>query len=312
VTVPFGALACVLAWKVIAASRGGEQRSIDVPGQVLAVIALATFAFAFIEGSHWGWSTAPVVGSLVAAALAIVGFVVVELKSRAPLLPVNLFRQSQFSTACLIAACMTFGMYATLFLMPLYLQVGRGASAFVAGLELLPMPLAFVLVGQASGALAVRFGARLLMTVGMASMGAGQLLLAFISVDTSLIYAEAAFLIIGIGLGLNTGPVLNLAVSAAPSAQAGVASGIVNTARSVGATLGVAVLGALFASHAGQNPATASAIVAGLWPPLIGGAIIEFAGALLAWAIIAPGVAGAAPAARLITSSSGSRTRRLP
>jgi EmrB/QacA subfamily drug resistance transporter len=313
VTVPFGALACVLAWKVIAASRGGEQRRIDVPGQVLAVIALATFAFAFIEGSHWGWSTAPVVGSLVAAALAIVGFVVVELKSRAPLLPINLFRQSQFSTACLIAACMTFGMYATLFLMPLYLQVGRGASAFVAGLEMLPMPLAFVLVGQASGPLAVRFGARLLMTVGMASMGAGQLLLAFISVDTSLIYVEAAFLIIGIGLGLNTGPVLNVAVSAAPDAQAGVASGIVNTARIVGATLGVAVLGALFASHAGQNPATASAIVAGLWPPLIGGAIIEFAGALAAWAIIAPGTIGTGSVApRPFTSLSGSRTRRLP
>src|SRR5262245_37167862 len=312
VIVPFAALACVLAWKVIAASRGDEQRRIDVPGQVLVVIALATFAFAFIEGSHWGWSTAPVVGSLVATTLAIIGFVVVELKSRAPLLPINLFRQSQFSTACLIAACMTFGMYATLFLMPLYLQVGRGASAFVAGLEMLPMPLAFVLVGQASGKLAVRFGARLLMTVGMASMGAGQLLLGFISVDRGLIYVEAAFLIIGIGLGLNTGPVLNVTVSAAPDAQAGVASGIVNTARIVGATLGVAVLGALFASHAGQNPATAPAIVAGLWPPLIGGAVVEFAGALAAWAMIAPGVAGAAPAPRPITSSSGSRTRRLP
>jgi len=287
VTVPFGVLACLLAWKVIAASRG-EQRRIDVPGQVLAVIALATFAFAFIEGSHWGWLTTPVIGSLVAATLAIVGFVVVEMKSRAPLLPVNLFRQSQFSTACLIAACMTFGMYATLFLMPLYLQVGRGASAFVAGLQMMPMPLAFVLVGQASGALAVRFGARLLMTLGMASMGAGQLLLAFISADTSLVYVEAAFLIIGVGLGLNTGPVLNVAVSAAPSAQAGVASGIVNTARIVGATLGVAVLGALFASHAGQNPTTASAIVAGLWLPLIGGAIIEFAGALAAWGRSSP------------------------
>jgi len=312
VTVPFAALACVLAWKVIAASRSGERRRIDIPGQVLAVIALATFAFAFIEGSHWGWSTAPVVGSIVAATLAIVGFVIVELKSRAPLLPVNLFRQSQFSTACLVAACMTFGMYATLFLMPLYLQAGRGVSAFVAGLQMMPMPLAFVLVGQASGALAVRFGARAMMTAGMAMMGAGQLLLAFISTDTSLIYVEAAFLIIGVGLGLNTGPVLNVAVSAAPSPQAGVASGIVNTARIVGATLGVAVLGALFASHAGQNPATASAIVAGLWPPLIGGAIVEFAGALVAWAIIAPGAAGAAPAARPITSSSGSRTRRLP
>jgi MFS family permease len=208
---------------------------------------------------------------------------------------------------------MTFGMYATLFLMPLYLQVGRGASAFVAGLLMMPMPLAYVLVGQASGALAVRFGARSMMTAGMALMGAGQLLLAFIATDTSLIYVEAAFLTIGVGLGLNTGPVLNVAVSAALSDQAGVASGIVNTARIVGATLGVAVLGALFASHAGQNPATISAIVAGLWPPLIGGAIIEFAGALAAWAIIAAGTVGnASVAVRPITSSSGSRTRRLP
>src|SRR5262249_19844362 len=122
-----------------------------------------------------------------------------------------------------------------------------------------------------------------------------------------------AFLIIGIGLGLNTGPLLNVAVSAAPSAQASVASGIVNTARIVGATLGVAVLGALFASHAGQNPASTSAVVAGLWPPLIGGAIVELPGALAAWMIIAPGAAGTAPAAaQPITSSSGSRTRRLP
>jgi MFS family permease len=197
--------------------------------------------------------------------------------------------------------------------MPLYLQVGRGASAFGAGLLMMPMPLAFVLVGQASGALAVRLGARAMMTAGMAMMGAGQLLLALISTVTSLIYIEAAFLIIGIGLGLNTGPLLNVAVSSAPSAQAGVASGIVNTARIVGATLGVAVLGALFASHAGQNPATASAIVAGLWPPLIGGAIVELAGAIAAWMIITPGAVAPGPvAAQRVTSSSGSRTRRLP
>src|SRR5262249_12182098 len=154
-------------------------------------------------------------------------------------LPLDLFRTAQFSTACLVAACMTFGMYATLFLMPLYLQAGRGASAFAAGLQMMPMPLAFVLVAQVSGKLAVRIGARSVMTAGMAAMGAGQLLLAFISPATSLTYLEVAFVIIGVGLGLNTGPVLTVAVSAARKEHAGVASGIVNTARIVGATLGV-------------------------------------------------------------------------
>jgi EmrB/QacA subfamily drug resistance transporter len=288
VTVPFAGLACVLAWNVIAANRNGGRREIDLPGQFLAVIALAAFAFGFIEGARWGWTSIPVIGCLAAAVFATIGFIIVERNSRSPLLPVELFRTAQFSTACLVAACMTFGMYATLFLLPLYLQAGRGASAFVAGLEMMPMPLAFVLVSQVSGTLAIRFGARLAMAAGMAAMGTGQLLLAFISADTSLIAIELAFLIIGIGLGLNSGPVLTVAVSAAPKNHAGVASGIVNTARIVGATLGVAVLGALFAAHAGQNPTDGAAISAGLLPALVGGAMVEWAGAFAAFLIIAP------------------------
>jgi DHA2 family methylenomycin A resistance protein-like MFS transporter len=303
VTVPFAALACLLAWKAIARNQAGARQRIDLPGQLLAVVALGAFAFGFIEGSRWGWSAIPVVGCLVAALLSTIGFVVVELKSRAPPLPLDLFRTAQFSTACLIAACMTFGMYATLFLIPLYLQAARGASAFIAGLEMMPMPLAFVLIAQVSGRFAVRFGARLAMTAGMAAMGIGQLMLAFISADTSLIYLGAAFIIIGIGLGLNTGPVLTVAVSAASKDHAGIASGIVNTARIVGATLGVAVLGALFASHAGQNPANAESIAAGLLPALLGGAFVEWAGALAAFLIIAPDAI--ARTERPLTSSSG-------
>jgi MFS family permease len=265
------------------------------------VIALGTFAFGFIEGSRWGWTALPVVGCLVAAVLSAIGFVVVELKSRAPLLPVALFRTAQFSAACVIAACMTFGMYATLFLLPLYLQAGRGASAFMAGLEMMPMPLAFVLVAQISGWIAVRFGARLAMTAGMAAMGLGQLALAFVSAETSLIWIELACVIIGIGLGLNTGPVLTVAVSSASKDHAGVASGIVNTARIVGATLGVAVLGALFASHAGQDPTDGAAVAAGLFPALIGGAIVEGLGALVAFVLIAP---DAITGGKCVTSSS--------
>ena len=310
VTVPFAALACLLAWKAIAAAGGRASRGIDVPGQVLAVIALATFAFGFIEGARWGWSSIPVVGCLVVSALSVVGFVAVELNSRSPLLPIELFRTAQFSTACLIAACMTFGMYATLFLIPLYLQAGRGASAFVAGLEMMPMPLAFVLVAQISGKLAVRFGARAVMTAGMAAMGTGQLLLAFVSAGSSILYIGLACLIVGIGLGLNSGPGLTIAVSAASKDHAGVASGIVNTARIVGATLGVAVLGALFASRAGMNPTDGASIAAGLLPALIGGAIVEWAGALAALLFIAPdAIAGTGGP---VTASSGSRTRRLP
>src|SRR5262244_325747 len=80
VTVPFAALACLLALKVIARNGASGKQRLDIPGQVLAVIALGTFAFGFIEGSRWGWTTLPVIGCLVAAVLSAIGFVVVELK----------------------------------------------------------------------------------------------------------------------------------------------------------------------------------------------------------------------------------------
>src|SRR5262249_14373555 len=118
-----------------------------------------------------------------------------------------------------------------------------------------------------------------------------------------------AFLVIGIGLGFNTGPVVTVAVSAAPKDYAGAASGVVNTARIVGATLGVAGLGALFAIRAGQDPADTDSILAGLALAKVrgGGAAVEFVGAVIAWTLIAPeAITGTAHAGRkALTSSSG-------
>ena len=98
-----------------------------------------------------------------------------------------------------------------------------------------------------------------------------------------IVLIECAFLSIGVGLGFNTSPLLSVAVSAAPKAHAGAAAGIVNTARMIGATLGVAVLGGIFAAHAGQNPVDPERIVAGLHWAFVGGAISEILGALTVW-----------------------------
>jgi hypothetical protein len=180
---------------------------------------------------------------------------------------------------------MTFGMYAMLFLVPLYLQVVRGASAFIAGIELIPMSLIFLLVSQRSGAVATAFGPRRVMAAGMALMGTGLLLLAGIAPDSGIGSIELALTVIGIGLGLNAGPVVAVAVASVPAARSGMASGLVNTARMVGATVGVAVLGAVFAAHAGQH-AAAARFIGGLHLAFNGGAAAEFLGALLALAFI--------------------------
>jgi DHA2 family methylenomycin A resistance protein-like MFS transporter len=169
-----------------------------------------------------------------------------------------------------------------LFLTPLYLQSTRGLSALVAGLALLPMSVAFVVVSQFSGQIANAWGPRIPMTAGMAMMGTGLFMLALIPLNDSLVPIEAALLIIGCGLGLNTGPVNAVAVANVPVARSGTASGLVNTARMVGATLGIAVLGAVFAIFAGAG----GNIVAGIGPAFIGGGIGEMIGAVTAFVFI--------------------------
>jgi DHA2 family methylenomycin A resistance protein-like MFS transporter len=146
--------------------------------------------------------------------------------------------------------------------------------------ELLPMSIAFVAVSQRSGALMTRFGARLMLVCGMSFMGSGLLLLAAVVEAANLWTVEAALIIIGIGLGLNTGPVNAVAVSAVPPARSGTASGLLNTARMVGATFGIAALGAIYAAHLqGGAP---QGMLAGLRWAFLGGAIAEFSGALIA------------------------------
>jgi MFS transporter, DHA2 family, methylenomycin A resistance protein len=279
-SVPVGILAIVMTLLRVPESKDQEGRRLDPIGQMLAIVALAALAFVTIEGPHWGW-TSPAILVLAGVAIAASAlFLLFESGRPGALVPLDLFRNRPFDATLAIAGMMTFGIYAMMFLMPLYLQSIRGASAFVAGLLLVPMSIAFVIVSQLSGALTKRVGARLMMFGGMSLMGTGLLVLAVISGRTGIWAIEAALIVIGIGLGLNTGPVNAVAVASVPAGRSGTASGLLNTTRMVGATLGIAVLGAIFAVHAGAG--TTEGTLTGLRLAYLGGAIVELAGAALA------------------------------
>ena len=294
--VPICIVALALALTAVPESKDPKGRSLDVPGQVLAIAALGALSVGVIEGPHWGWASPYGILSFAIALVAAVLFFRLQARSDNGLVPLPILKSKVFSASLGIAAAMTFGMYAMLFLTPLYLQVVRGASALVAGVELLPMSVAFVVVSQLSGRIANRFGPRLPMTAGMASMGTGLFMLAMIPLTDSFVLIEAALLVIGCGLGLNTALVNAVAVANVPAARSGTASGLVNTARMVGATLGVAVLGAVFAVFAGSADASGN-IVSGLVPAYIGGGIGEMLGAIAAFAFIGRGSLKPAPAA---------------
>jgi EmrB/QacA subfamily drug resistance transporter len=284
-TLPVCTAALFLTLYAIEESTEPEGRRLDLPGQTLAIIALGGFAFAAIEGSHWGW-TAPLFAVLMGAAFAAIAFVWVEAHTPGPLLPLSFLGQPVFSAALAVAGLMTFGMYALLFIMPLYFQTVRGATPLVAGLELLSMSVSFVVVSQLVGYLTNNLGPRIVMAAGMACMGVGALAIAFISENTTLVFIELALFVVGIGLGLNTAPVNGVAIAAVPPARSGTASGVLNTARMVGATMGVAILGSVFAAYAGQQANVAGGFMPGLRAAMIAAGLAELLGAAIAAAVI--------------------------
>jgi DHA2 family methylenomycin A resistance protein-like MFS transporter len=286
VTLPVCAAALALTYTALDESAEPHGRRLDLPGQVLAIIGLGGLAFAAIEGSHWGW-TSPVILAIAGLALcALVAFVFVEARTPGPLLPLGFLRQPVFSASLAVAALMTFGMYALLFIMPLYFQTMRAASPLVAGLELLPMSVSFVIVSQLVGHLTKNLGPRIVMTAGMACMGIGALMLSRIAPETSLTLISIALFVVGVGLGLNTAPVNGVAVAAVPANRSGTASGVLNTARMVGATMGVAILASIFAAHAGQGATMGAGFLPGLRAALTGSGAAELLGAVIAFAFI--------------------------
>lgn len=280
-SLPACAAALLITMYAIGESTEPKDRRLDLPGQVLAIVALGAFAFAAIEGSHWGW-IAPLFVVMACAVLAAVAFVWVEARTEGPLLPLSFLGQPVFSAALAVAGLMTFGMYALLFIMPLYFQTICGSSPFIAGLERLPMSFSFVVVSQLVGYLTNKFGPRVVMTAGMACMGFGALAIAFVAENTRLTLIELALFVVGIGLGLNTAPVNGVAVAAVPPARSGTASGVLNTSRMVGATMGVAILGSVFAAYAGQQANMGAGFMPGLRAAMVAAGMAELLGAVIA------------------------------
>ncbi len=278
VVIPVCLLAIGIALVQVDESSDAGKREIDPAGQLLAIATLGALSFVAIEAPHRGWTTPTIIAVAATAIISVIAFVRVERGRPAALLPFDMFGNAAFNAALCIAGLMTFGMYAMLFLVPIYLQSVAGLAAAAAGLALIPISLVFVAVSQLSGPLMKRVGARVMTASGMGFMGGGLILLVLVLGSANLIAIEAALVAIGVGLGLNTGPVNAIAVASVPPGRSGTASGLINTTRMVGATLGIASLGTIYAVYA-ANPANA---MTGFRLALGGGAAAELIGVAVA------------------------------
>lgn len=273
VVVPVSLAAIVLAPLTLAESADPHGRSFDTRGQTFGALGLGAVAFAAIEAHASVW---PAVGACAAAAICIGLFIRTERGTgAAALVPLELFSSKPFTAAAVATTAMTFGMYGVIFLLPLTWQSARGLAATAAGIALIPMALVFVIVSPFSGKLTERLGVRLTTAGGVAVIGAGLLLIGMTAGRTSLVFAEIGLVLTGAGMGLATGPLMGEAVGAVPAARSGTASAIINVARMVGATVGVAALGAVYAVFGGGPN--------GLRFAMIIGSAAQLSGAAYAW-----------------------------
>jgi DHA2 family methylenomycin A resistance protein-like MFS transporter len=282
VVLPVAAAAVWLGMRWVPETRDTARSGIDLSGQALAVLVLGTLSLGFIEGPSLGWRSAPIVACFGLCVVGLSGFVAVERRAKAPLVPLETFRSRPFTASIVIALLMTFGMYGMLFVLPLYFQAVQGLGATGAGLRLLPMSVVFFLVSLFAGRVAPLAGARLQIGGGMGLTGAGLAGLYFVPAGPGFAIASVSLLAIGVGLGLITGPIATVAVANAPAARSGMSSGLVNMGRLVGATLGVAVLGVMFGAHAGNAVSGGAGFLTGLRASFTLGASAEFLGVVVA------------------------------
>jgi MFS family permease len=186
-----------------------------------------------------------------------------------------MFRVRTFRGAIIATAGMTFGMYGVLFLQLLTWQTTGRLDAVGAGLALVPMAVIFSLISPFSGALQARLGTRFMTGGGVAIIGSGLLTVGASAGSPSLLGAEIGLMLTGLGMGLATGPLTGVAVGAVSAARSGTAAALINVARMVGATLGVAALGAVFALlHGGTE---------GLRLAMLLGGLVQIVAAGLCW-----------------------------
>src|SRR5438309_720093 len=204
--------------------------------------------FALVEGNAWHWGSARIVSLLLVAVVGIVAFLVIELRTRTPMLDFSFFRSRTFLGASLVAFVISFAMLAMFFFMALYMQNILRFSPLQAGIRFLPSTLMIVLLAPLAGRLADRVGPRPLITFGLLAVSGALFWQSQLTVSSGYGTLLPGFMLMGIGMAFVMSPMSMAAMNAVAQAKAGVASGILSMNRMVGGTFGVAVLGAMVAT----------------------------------------------------------------
>jgi EmrB/QacA subfamily drug resistance transporter len=307
VNIPVGILGVIAARVFIDETKDtSREQRLDLPGLVTSAVGLFALTYGLIETNTHAWGSTRVLVLLGIAVVALVAFVILELRQRLPMLDLSLFRDPTFSGANTTMGLVGLAMFGIFFYNSLFLQNVLGYSAIKTGATFLPMTVLIILVAPVAGRASDRIGPRWLMGAGMTLLTGSLLLFATLDQQSSFWNILPGLLVGGFGMAITMAPTTSAAMGSVPVDKAGVGSAVINSMRQVGGSLGIAIMGTLVAAEVSVSqfdPRYPVQFVDGYHRALMVGAGILLAGAFVAVLTVgrprraeAPAVAEPAPA----------------
>ncbi|MGI8714601.1 MAG: MFS transporter [Solirubrobacteraceae bacterium] len=294
VNVPIGILAAVLAPRTLLESRSeGAEQTFDLPGAVTVTAGLALLVYAVVDAVNSGWGSSTTLLRLAGAAVLLVAFVLIELRSSNPLMPFTIFRLRTLRGANIVGLLIGMSLFSMFFFISLYLQNVLHYSPIKTGVSYLPLAVGIILSAGAASVLVTRLGFKTPLILGLLLITAGLFWFSQVPGTGGSFAADilGPSLLAALGLGFAFVPVTIAAVTGTQPHEAGLASGLINTSQQVGGALGLAILATIANSrtqsaiHTGVHSATV-ALTKGFDRAFLVGAGFALAGAVLAAVLI--------------------------
>jgi EmrB/QacA subfamily drug resistance transporter len=249
VNVPFIALAFIAGVYLVPKSKDPQQGVLDPPGAVLSIIGISSLVYGLIEAPEEGWLSPMTLGAFAIAAVAILLFVLWELRVDEPMLDIRYFKNPSFATGTGGIILVFMAMFGSMFLTTQYFQLILGYSPVEAAVRLLPMAPIMLVVAPMTPRIVARIGANRTVAIGMALIALGFVMIAQVTVDSSYWLILASIFPSVSGMALAMSPMTASIMSAVPPRRAGAGSAMNDATRELGAALGIAVLGSAAASQ---------------------------------------------------------------
>ena len=291
VNVPVGVLAIVLAPILLDESRDASVKTFDLPGAVLVTAGLSSLVYAITQAGQEGWLAGRTIGFTVGSLALLAGFVGWELRHPEPLMRFGLLRTKTVAGANVAGFIMGTAMFSMFLMLTLYMQQVLGYSAMETGIAYLAVAGTAIIWSGVAAQLVTRVGVKPVLVAGMTFLTAGLIFFTQVSVGGSYVTdLLPGFLLIGVGIGFSFVPITIAALAGVEPAEAGLASGLINTSQQIGGALGIAALSTIATSRTGDavsaGTAVPSALVDGFTDAFVAGAIIAGIGIVAALTLI--------------------------